>query len=68
MMILKNSKMNKDWEIAESLLDELQYFAKLHNQTKNIQYSIYYENDEYHIRIEKDEEHILKDFLERLDE
>lgn len=63
-----NSKMNNDWIIAKALLNELEYYAKLHGQTKNIQYSLFFENGEYHIKVEKDEEHILQDFLERMDE
>lgn len=63
-----NLKTNEDWKIAESLLDDLEFYAKLHGQTKNIQYSLYKINNEYHIRIEKDEEHILQNFLEGMDE
>jgi len=65
---LTNSKTNKDWIIAEALLNELEYYAKLHGQTKNIQYTLSFKNDEYHIKIEKDEEHILQNFLEGMDE
>lgn len=65
---MKDSKTNDDWKIAEALLNDLEFYAKLHGQTKNIQYCLYNQNGEYHIKIEKDEEHILQNFLEGIDE
>lgn len=66
-MSMRDTKPNEMQLVAKSLADDLYDFAVKHNITKNIQYSLYYEDGAYKIKIDKDEENILHEYLERSD-